>query len=268
MQLEVDSRVWWSQRQASVHCLVTNSVSFHRQTLQSSRHALSGRLGCLVTAENAMPFANISRLSRRAYKCMGGTIPRGCPAHSTLHQLNYSTAFESTMASTKRPFTNDDEEDSDATTASYHTASSSPPTPKRQRRVRKTYSFTEAVFEQFSLLRRVNYSLEQFTSICAYLYTVLRTGYRIQEQELDLFICNHQLYIDLVSKPTFLLEHATPNSRGLAYFRWFTEHKTPLPHQPMILTAKRLQAIWHEQPLTFLYCDYSLAAIEKRWSQT
>lgn len=81
----------------------------------------------------------------------------------------------------------------------------------------------------FQNLYKVRYPVKQFTSLCAYLCAILRTGYRIQIAELDHFIYMFQDYERAYTLEAIYGELKALKNNGYisvsAYHVWFTHFK-------------------------------------------
>lgn len=182
------------------------------------------------------------------------------------------------MAGIKRAYKEEEEEDASETSDdSYYSACSSPPQPQPPPptppllppRKRRCLSYDEngvtgAIYRQFRHLHNINYSYAQFVGICAYLHSVLLGNYRIREEDMDLFVCEHERYTDIFCNPARRPRCAVSKTSPLAYHRWFIDNKSHTATNTMILSAARLRTIYREQPLAFLFAEQSLAAIRTR----
>lgn len=122
---------------------------------------------------------------------------------------------------------------------------------------------TDTIYRMFREQYQLTISLQKFTGLCAYLFAILRLGFRINTSDMDRFIWQ---YMEFQEQHEMLvrrqIEQNTP--RLPSYHHWFTTHVL-CPHTgTKILTAFKLWDIQREHPHLFLHAELSLEYISRQ----
>lgn len=137
------------------------------------------------------------------------------------------------------------------------------PNPKRPRPSHATTAATFAAICDKNAAA-LDLSVEQFTTLCAYLCTLLRWGLRINTSDLDDFIT---LYSHFRAERVKFEERQILNTAVTipSYHQWFLQQRRGLGMtiNRHVLDEKTLRLIWAENLYTFLLVHTSLESIAK-----